>query len=269
MNKLVAILAACLATATATGAAAQDAAAPKPPEEWKGTAGAGLILLTGNTSTITSTAVLGAKRNWSDWALEFKAGGVYGRTRPVDKAQDPQTVALAANSQLRGDRKFGEHLSVYALTGLDTDHVASVEWRGYGEGGLGYVWLNTKWEGDREFFLRTDLGLRYAKESRWQYYGVLPATGPDIQDAELLGPRAGLSLRWQNTKNVILTEDAEFIPNVQGDARYLVKSVTKLATRLSTALTFGVAYTVAFDSKPAPGKVNTDTILGVTLETAF
>ncbi|MFO0581534.1 MAG: DUF481 domain-containing protein [Anaeromyxobacter sp.] len=265
MNKLVAVLVACLATT----AAAQDAAAPKPPEEWKGTAGAGLILLTGNTSTITSTAVLGAKRNWADWALEFKAGGVYGRTRPVDKTQDPQTVALGATSQLRGDRKFGDHLSVYALTGLDTDHVASVEWRGYGEGGLGYVWLNDKWEGDRELFLRTDLGLRYAKESRWQYYGTVAATGRDIKDAELLGPRAGLSFRWQNTKNVIFTEDAEVIPNVQGESRVLVKSVSKLATRLATALTLGVAYTVAYDSKPAPGKVNTDTILGVTLEMGF
>ena len=264
MRKLVAALALAV---VATSASAQDAAPKK--EEWAGTAGAGLILLTGNTNTTTGTAALGAKRSWADWSLEFKASGVYGRTRPVDRTQDAQTVALGATSQLRGDRKFGDHLSVYALGGLDTDHVASVEFRGYGEGGLGYVWLDRKEEGDKELFLRTDLGLRYAKESRWQYYGVAAGTSADLEDAELLGPRAGLAFKWQNTKNVIFTEDAEFIPNVQGDARYLVKSVTKLATRLASRLTFGVAYTVAFDSNPAPGKVNTDTVLGVTLETTF
>jgi len=265
MRKLVAALAFAV---LATSASAQDAAAPKK-EEWAGTAGAGLILLTGNTNTTTGTAAVTAKRNWADWVLELKGSGVYGRSRPVDRTQDAQTVAAAATSQVRGDRKFGDHLSIYALGGLDTDHVASVEFRGYGEGGLGYVWLDRKEEGDRELFLRTDLGLRYAKESRWQYYGVAAGTSADLEDAELLGPRAGVAFKWQNTKNVIFTEDAEFIPNVQGDARYLVKSVTKLATRLASRLTFGVAYTVAFDSNPAPGKVNTDTVLGVTLETSF
>lgn len=255
------------ALALASSVSAQDPA-PKP-DAWKGSAGAGLILLTGNTNTITGTASLGAKRSWADWALEFKGGGVYGRTRPVDRDLKAETVALAATSQLRGDRKFGERLSVYALGGLDTDHVASVEYRGYGEGGLGYVWLDRKWEGDRELYLRNDLGLRYANESRWQYYGVADGTSADLEDVSLLGPRAGLAFRWQNTKNVLFTEDAEFIPNVQGDARYLVKSVSKLATRLSTSLTFGVAYTVTFDSDPAPGKVDTDTVLGVTLEASF
>ena len=138
---VVALLAAALA-------GAQEPPRAKP--EWSGTAGLGAIVLTGNTSTTTLNALLSTQRETAGWILGAKASGVYGRTRPVDRSQPEQTVALAASGQLRGDRKLLPQLTVFALGGVDTDHVASVEARGYGEGGLGYIWLDRKQDGKEE-----------------------------------------------------------------------------------------------------------------------
>lgn len=43
----------------------------------------------------------------------------------------------------------------------------------------------------------------------------------------------------------------------------------RLTSKLTSALTAGLAYQVAFDSAPAPGKVDTDTALTATLEATF
>lgn len=244
-------------------------AADAPAEAWKGTLGAGVILLTGNTNTTTFNGAAAAQREFSGWILGSKASGVYGRSRPVDRAQPAQTVALAASGQLRADRKFAEHFTVYALGGADTDHVASVEVRGYGEGGLGYAWLDRKWEGDRELFLRTDLGVRYVKEWRRQFYATDTAPVGDLPDLEQALPRAGAAFRYAFSKEVVLTEDAEVLASVSGGERYLAKSATKLVSRLFASTSFGLMYAVTYDSAPAPGKVRTDSALGATLEVAF
>lgn len=248
---------------------AAGAPAEPPPPEWKGTLGAGVILLTGNTNTLTFNGAAAAQREWSGWILAARATGVYGRTRPVDPAERAQTVALAGTAQLRGDRKFTEHFTAYLLAGADTDHVASVEVRGYGEGGLGYAWLRRKWEGDRELFLRTDAGLRHVSESRRQYFATPTAAVGDLPDLEQTLTRGGVALRASLSKDVVFSEDAEVLASVAGGERYLAKSTAKLVSRLLGAVSFGVTWLVAWDSAPAPGKVETDTSLGATIEVSF
>lgn len=242
---------------------------PKVKPEWSGTAGLGAIVLTGNTSTTTLNALLSTQRETAGWILGAKASGVYGRTRPVDRSLPDQTVALAASGQLRGDRKLLPQLTVFALGGVDTDHVASVEARGYGEGGLGYIWLDRKQDGKEAVFLRTDLGLRYTYESRWQYYATATAPAGDLPDREQLAPRAGLAARYAFSQYVALLEEAEVLAAVTGGERYQVRSLTKLTSKLTSAMTAGVGYLVAYDSAPAPGKVDTDTALTATLEVSF
>lgn len=258
---------ALLAALLATTATAQE---PEKRPEWTGAAGAGLVLLTGNSSTFTVNGTTSAQRETAGWILGAKATGVYGRTRPVDRTLDPETVAAAATGQLRADRKFGEHATVFALAGLDTDHVASIEYRGYGDLGVGWVWLDRNGAKDRALFFRTDVGMRYAYESRWQYYptAASPVTG-DVDDVDLVAPRVGASFKWALSKDTVFTEDAEALANISGDERYLAKSLTKLTTRIASRLGFGVSYLVAWDSAPAAGKVETDTALAVSLETTF
>lgn len=103
---------------------------------------------------------------------------------------------------------------------------------------------------------------RGANEQRHQYY----PERLQIEDETLYAPRAGLALKYGLSKDVVFTEDAEILPNVVGDSRVVMNSVSKISTRLSRSLAFGVAFTVSHDSRPAPGKVTTDTALALTLD---
>lgn len=246
------------------------AAEPSPvTPEWSGTAGAGLILLTGNTSTITVNGTSAVQREWAKWILALRANGAYGRTRPADRTRPTETVALGGSGQVRGDRKLAPHVSVFTMAGADTDHVASVEYRAYGDAGASYVWIDSKREGDRHLFLRSDLGGRYAYESRWQYYPTASRPVGDLPDVDFLAPRLGATFRLGLSKDTTFLQEAEALANVLGDERYTARSLTKLTTRVAAALTVGASYLVAWDSAPAPGKVETDTALTLLAEVAF
>jgi hypothetical protein len=246
------------------------AAEPAPMKpEWSGTAGAGVIHLTGNTSTTTVNGAAAVQREWAKWILALRTTSVYGRTRPADRSTPSETVALASSGQLRGDRKLAPHLSVFTIVGAETDHVASLEYRAYGDLGASVVWIDRKQEGDRHLFLRTDLGGRYAYDSRWQYYASAAAPVGNLEDVELLAPRVGATFQLALSKDTTFVEEAEVLANVLGDERYTARSQTKLTTRLVSALTIGASYLVAWDSAPAPGKVETDTKLSFIVEVAF
>jgi putative salt-induced outer membrane protein YdiY len=241
---------------------------PAPPPEkkvqWKGTAGAGLIILTGNSDTTTFTGSAEASRETFGWILSAKATGAYGENRPSGGAL--QVTAFSAAGQVRLDRKFGEVWTVFVLGGLETDRVASVEYRTIAELGVSAQWIEVKVEDWQRLALRSDLGFRYGYEARHQYYGTPVGPQPGV---ELLAPRLGLAFRYGFSKEVFFTEDAEVFPSLTGESRVQLKSVSKLSSHLTKAITLGVGYTVAFDSGPAAGKEKTDTGLTALLEVGF
>jgi putative salt-induced outer membrane protein YdiY len=239
--------------------AAQPVAAARP--DWSGTVGLGLISLTGNSSTVTFNANAAAERKTQGWIAGAKLYATYGQNRAAG-LDDTQTVAESAGAQLRLDRRFGERYSTYVLGGADTDHVKSVELRSTGELGATVVWVDAGGSSGWKTSLRTDFGFRVANEQRYQYYPD-PAQLPD---ETLYAPRAGLGFKYAISKDVLFSEDAEILPSVVGESRVLVNSLSKISTRLSRTLAFGVSFTVAHDSLPAPGKVATDTALGLTLD---
>jgi hypothetical protein len=257
-------LAAALLLPLAQASAEEAGPAPKAPE-WKGTVGAGLIVLTGNSETTTFTGAAAASRETLGWIVSAKATGGYGQNA-VTGGGPKQVTALNAGAQLRLDRKFGETWAVFALGGLETDHVASVAYRTIAEVGVGAQWLDLKEADWQRLALRTDLGLRYGYEARWRYYGAAPGAQPGV---ELLAPRLGVAFRYGFAKDVFFTEEAEIFPSLVGASRLQVKSVSRLSSRLTSSMTFGAGYTVAFDSAPAPGKERTDTILSALLEVGF
>ena len=237
------------------------------PSGWTGTAGLALIWLTGNSSTLTFNANAAAKRQWAEWALGFKAFGVYGLSRAADPAAPQQVTALGAGGQLRGDRKLSDFVASYLTGGLSTDHVKSVELSSFGEAGAGLTWIDVKGPDYQKVLLRTDFAARFQHDNRYQYYPTHKA----IPSVNLLGPRAGVAFRYALNKEVIFIQEAEVIPSVLRDpsGRVLADSTTKLASRLSQSLTLGLAFQVNYDSAPAVGKVPTDTALTVGVEFAL
>ena len=247
-------------------AAPAPAAAAPPPVTWAGTVALGLIALTGNSQTITFATNAAAERKGPEWIWGIKAYAAYGQNAAPGVAS--QVTALNAGIQARGDRRFTEATAGYLMLGVDTDHLKSLESRPFGEVGVALTWWDRK-EGDlQKSTLRTDLGFRYGREYRFQYYPVHvgPSQDPAFAEVDVVAPRLGAFLRYALNKDVIFTEDVSALGNVVGTARLLFTSASKLSSRLGEKLSLGVSFVVNDDTVPPKGKVPADTALSVGLE---
>lgn len=253
-------IAAAMGAAPAIGGSA-PVPAPVEPQRWTGSVGVGLISLTGNANTLTVTANALAEYKSTDWVVIGKASGAYGTS--AAPGEDERTiVAEAAAGSVRGERRFSSVLSSYALFGAETNHLASLELRTVAELGMGIVLLDDRVQEKERAFLRVDVAARYSYDYRFQYYPVKM----NLENVVMLAPGAGLTFRYALNDSVSISEVAEVLPNVLGDARLVAKSNTKLLANLTTRLAFNVAFGVTYDSAPAEGKVSTDTALTVGLE---
>ncbi len=262
--EIAANAAAKIAGVPPTTAAAAKAAAAAPSATWSGTAGLGLISVTGNAKALTFSVNATVERKSQEWIFTGKVNSAYGTAQPAG-SNTSQVNALNAAGQLRADRRFNPMLSIFLLGGLETDHVQSVELRGYGEAGVALIWWDLKEADFSKGFFRTDLGFRYSRESRFQYYPTVQS----LPGVTLIAPRFGAAFRYALNKGIIFTQDAEILPNVTGDSRVLVNGQSKLSTRLTDGVSLGVGFLVKYDSAPAPSRVSTDTSLIVGLEVAF
>lgn len=245
-------------------AAAPAAEGDDQKERWKGLIGISMIALSGNAESITGIANAAADRAIGKWAFGGRAGAAYGETRT---ATGTEVSALRANLSLRGDRNVVSFATIFAQAGVDTDHVKSIEIRGFGEVGAGLRFYEKK-EGDLEkIYIRADLAFRAQQEERFQYYGATAGTA--LPDATLIAPRIGAVFRYAMSKDIRFSEEIEFLPNVLGQARVLVNNTTKLNARLTESLSISAAFVANFDSAPAAGNKDLDTSLALGLEAAF
>ena len=260
MPLLAAVVASLLAQATPPA----PAAATSPT--WSGTVALGAIVLTGNSQTLTFSTNAALERKSEEWIWGVKAFAAYGQSTAT--GAESQVTALNAGLQLRGDRRLTDQLSLYLLAGVDTDHLKSIEYRPFGEVGVSYIWFDVKEADFQKTTLRTDLGFRYGREYRFQYYPthVGPTQDPAFAEVDIVAPRLGLFYRYAFNKEVIFTEDASLLANVSGQARLLLVSTSKLSARLTQRMSLGVGFVVNDDTVPPKGKVPTDTALTIGLE---
>ncbi|MBX7101233.1 MAG: DUF481 domain-containing protein [Myxococcaceae bacterium] len=258
----------------APAAAAAPAAGDAPKADpWTGLVGVGLVALSGNSETLTFTANGQVDKKFGEWALGARATGAYGQSRPTPE-QDSQVVALRAGVSLRGDRNIASFASIFAGGGAETDHVKSVEVRGFGELGAGIKFLEVKrnvgqkdeWE--REY-IRADLAFRYSRETRFQYYATPTVPTGGLPGVTLIAPRVAGVFRFALTPGIRFSEELEFLPNIAGDARFLFNSNTKLSARLTESLALTASFLMNYDSAPAGGKKPLDTALAMGIEAAF
>src|SRR4051812_31525324 len=261
------MLALALATLLAQAPAAAAPAAPPPPPAWTGTVGFGLIWLTGNSQTLTFSGNANLERKSPEWIWSTKAFAAYGSSTATG-ALTSEVTALNAGIQARADRRFTEQLSLYLLAGIDTDHLKSIEARPFGELGVAMIWVDEK-EGDlQKLTFRTDLGFRYGREYRFQYYPVQISANQDpaFATVDVVAPRLGAFFRYSFSKNAFFTEEVSELLNLSGETRNLFVSTSKFSARLTEKLALGVGFMFSNDSVPPPAKVNTDTALTVGLE---
>jgi putative salt-induced outer membrane protein YdiY len=242
------------------------AEAKKDDAVWTANVGVGLIWLAGNSETLTVNGNATAEVKFPSWILSAKASGAYGEASSAEGSGDPQVTALQAALTARADRRFTETVTAYVLGGVDTDHVKSIEVRGTAEAGASLIWFEDKKEDFVVSSLRTDLGFRYQKEGRYQFY----PTEMDLPDVKLIAPRLALAFRYALSEGLIFTEDADIAPDiVDNPGRFLLNTTSKLSVRLTQSLSFGVGLTINHDSEPAPDKEKTDSALNISLEVSI
>jgi hypothetical protein len=244
-----------------------DPATAPPPVTWTGTVLLGVIVLTGNSQALTMAGSGAFERKSPGWIWGIKGSAAYGQTT-VPTTSDNQVTALNAGIQARGDRRFTEVVSLYLLAGIDTDHLKSIEARPFGELGLSLLWWDEKVGELQKSTFRTDLGFRYGREYRFQYYPVQigPNQDPAFKAVDIVAPRVGAFFRYALNKDVIFSEEVSALGNVSGEARLLFTSTSKLSSRLADKVSLGIAFVVNDDTVPPKGKVPADTALTVGLE---
>jgi putative salt-induced outer membrane protein YdiY len=236
---------------------------PPAPVTWSGTVALGLIALTGNSKTLTFSTNSEFERRSPSWIWGIKTFAAYGRTT-AGGAASASVTALNAGIQVRGDRRFDEALSVYLLSGVEADHLKSIESRPFGEGGVSVTWFERKVGDLEKTTFRTDLGFRYGHEYRFLYYG--PGSPARQEGADIVAPRLSAFYRYALNKNVIFTEDAGALENFVGGARALIISTSRISAHLTEKVALGVGFVVTYDSAPPPTKLKTDTATTVALE---
>ncbi len=257
-----------LARASAAQAPAEGAApvpVPAPtPKSWSAAVGLSLIAMTGNSESLTFSLTGTAERRTEHWVLSGKLAAAYGQSRVVEATQ-PEIVAEAASAQLRVDRKLTQTAAGYLLAQFDTDHVKSLEARYTGELGAALTWWERKEGAAVTSLLRTDLGMRFSQEARFQYF----PTRAGLPGVTMIAPTVGLGFRYGLTAHLALVEEAQVSWNVWGASRLLASSLTRLTARLTDGLLLTVALQVAQDSFPAPGKKPTDAIFSAGVDLTF
>jgi len=90
-----------------------------------------------------------------------------------------------------------------------------------------------------------------------------------IDDSLLVGPRLAGVFAYAVNPTTTFREELELLPNVLGQPRLLVNSLTRVSVGLSTLLAFNASFSAKFDSQPAEGKKPIDTVLSLGLEANF
>ena len=244
-------------------------APPKPPSKWVTNVTGGLTWVTGNVTSFAFVGNASTTRKVDKTIFVAKASAGYGE-KLIDPSVGPNEVLLyQMGLSAQFDYRFTPLISAFLGAGIDADHVKSVEHREYGDAGLGVLWLDAK-EGPagkqyQKVLLKTDLNIRVQPESRFQYYPV----PRQLDDSLLVGPRLAGVFGYAVNATTTFGEELELLPNVLGQPRLLVNSLTKVSVGLSTLLALNASFAAKFDSQPAEGKKPIDTVLSLGLEANF
>jgi hypothetical protein len=256
--------------------AAERISPPPPPEaaktdplKWTSNVTAGMTWVTGNVTSFSFVGNASTTRKVDKTIFVGKAFAGYGE-KLIDPASGPNEVLLynmGASAQF--DYRFTPLISAFLGAGVDADHVKSIEYRLYGDAGLGVLWIDAKdGTGDKQYqkaLLKTDLNIRVQPESRFQYYPV----PMQLDDSLLVGPRLAGVFAYGVTSSITFREEVEVLPNVLGQPRVLINSLSRVSVGLNTLLAFNASYSVKFDSQPAEGKKPVDAVLSLGLEANF
>lgn len=218
-------------------------------DNWSGKGEFGAFRATGNTSNTGLTASLDVTREGINWRHRLTGRVDYQRANGV-------TTREQYLARYEPNVKVSERFYAYALAQHESDRFQGYSGRSAISGGVGYQALK-----------KDDIQLAVK-------------IGPAYRVTEFIDGRSesriagliGMDFDWRITDRLTLTQDTNAVAETGGSAVAIIDARnttldlnTGLNAAISKKLSARFSYAVEYDSNPAPGAVQTDTLSRVTL----
>ena len=228
---------------------APQAAAPKqdpPPPRLEGSAELSFVSTGGNSET--QSLGLGGAMIWrpDPWNTQAKLSFVRSEAQGIETAR-----ALVA--WLRQGRNLTSRLDVFGRVEYLADEFAGIDNRFTVEGGLGYKFVDTS-----RHFLRTDVGLGYANESR--------LVGEDLSSALL--NLAGV-YRWKWSENAMVENGSLFSSSFDDGDNWRFRNAFSVSAAMTRVLSLKLSHEVKYVNAPVEGFEKTDRLLSAAVVAKF
>jgi len=218
-------------------------------DNWSGRGELGGFRSTGNTTNTGFTAALSLDRQGIKWRHRLTGRADYQRASGV-------TTREQFLARYEPNVNVSDNFYVYALAQYEADRFQGFDARYAISGGMGYQAIKGK---------AVQLSLKAGPA-----YRVTEFT--DGRSEDRIAGLIALDFDWQITDRIKLTQDTNAVAETGGSAIAIIDSrntsidlVTGLDAAIARKLKARFSYAVEYDSNPAPGAVQTDTLSRVTL----
>jgi putative salt-induced outer membrane protein YdiY len=231
-------------------------AADAPKKPWTDNAEFGFVMTSGNSNGNNLAFGNKFKYAWSDAELTFDTAALHAEstTRDITNPGPPYGTAVVTDTTSTTASSYGlalvyrmnitPRLFWYAGASWYQNFFAGIDDRYILGGGIGYTFVKT----DRHLF-KGELGLDLTRQDP---LGDPPPSELDTTDYVAL--RATLNYEFKISEKSKLTEDLNFIENLDTTTAWRANSVTALTAGFTDNLALKVSYTVMYSNDP-PVKV--------------
>lgn len=206
------------------------------PLKFTGTVG--LVNTAGNSNVTTVNVGDRIDYKAGAWGLTQLFNVVYGRNEGVTN-----TSIWAAS--LRGDRKVGSRLAVYALAGWDRNTFSGIERRWEEGAGLLAHFVQGKTN-----TLDSEAGISFIQQ----------LSTDDVHN-DFPSARVASTYKHLFTATAYFMQSAELLPDLQTSKNLRVNTETALVAPISSHIGLKISYVIHFDNFPEPGFEKTDRLL--------
>lgn len=220
--------------------------APVPAWTIAGTVDAGFVSATGNTdvTTITLGNKIGASRG--HWTLRQSAAYVYGKSRGVESANQ-----LRAGT--RAEYALSNRFSGFAAVVYERNAFAGFDRRIDEQ--LGVQWRPISTAADSLILDAGDL--------------LTQQENTDGTSERSPSARAALGFKHMFKASTFLTQNLEYVLNLQEEGAYRLNAETAAVAPLSTRISMKVGYVLQYNSRPPSAFGTTDRVLTSGLQVSF
>lgn len=218
-------------------------------DNWTGRGELGGFRATGNTSNTGITASLTLNRQGIDWRHRFLGRVDYQRNGGV-------TTREQFLARYEPNVNVSDNFYVYALAQYERDQFQGFDGRYAISGGMGYQAIKSD-----------ELQLSFKAGPAYRVTEFV-----DGRNESRIAGLIGIDFDWSITERLKLTQDTNAVAETGSSAVAIIDSrntsvnvITGLDAAIAKKLKARLSYAVEYNSDPAPGAVQTDTLSRVTL----